>query len=200
MGDCLVGNSAILQYSQTESFLYNIKTNEYVKIVYPDSKVTSCYGIWYNGGTSYTIVGGFSFDDINIIDIYIDGRPIPYGFAYIANYDSLTKQFSNWTKFKIDNNFTHIQGISFKKQNKKCYYQLSVSTIKNNDSFINAYYGIVRVYPNGNFSEFLTYKQIKYRDSKLISNNSVAGDAFVGEYFLNGKFSTYQGRIKDNCC
>ncbi len=59
-------------------------------IVYPGSTTTTAYGIWYNGGTSYTICGGYT----NLLGA---GKSIAEG--YLVDYDSATGQFTNWTSF-----------------------------------------------------------------------------------------------------
>ena len=43
------------------AFIYDVATSTFLPdIVYPGSTTTTAYGIWYNGGTSYTICGGYS--------------------------------------------------------------------------------------------------------------------------------------------
>ena len=64
-------------------------------IVFPGSKSNTAYGIWYNGGTSYTICGGYSLDPVN----NFDDQNKPIGQGYLVDYDSLTGQFTNWTSF-----------------------------------------------------------------------------------------------------
>ncbi len=63
-------------------------------IVYPGSTTTTAYGIWYNGGTSYTICGGYSSNS---------NASEPIGNAYLVDYDSATGQFTNWTSFAYPN-------------------------------------------------------------------------------------------------
>ncbi|MEI9999781.1 MAG: hypothetical protein WDO13_11795 [Verrucomicrobiota bacterium] len=43
------------------AYIYNVVSNSFIaNIVYPNSKTTTAYGIWSNGGTLYTICGGYS--------------------------------------------------------------------------------------------------------------------------------------------
>jgi len=45
--------------SNIYAVLYNSHNNQYYNITYPNVDSISAYGIWYNGGTSYTIAGGY---------------------------------------------------------------------------------------------------------------------------------------------
>ena len=65
MGDYAVGNAdgpeGNAPIGTGHAFLYDISTSSIVTdIVYPNSTSTTAYGIWFNGGTSYTIAGGYS--------------------------------------------------------------------------------------------------------------------------------------------
>ncbi|HEX3448689.1 MAG TPA: hypothetical protein VHS97_10575 [Isosphaeraceae bacterium] len=48
---------------------------------------------WYNGGSSYTIVGGYSNQSVN----NMNDQNMPIGQAYMVDYNSATGQFSHWT-------------------------------------------------------------------------------------------------------
>ena len=69
MNDLVVGNfdnpvehgDDDLPFGPGNAFIYSISQNKFVtSFQYPGAETTSAYGIWYNGGTSYTIVGGYS--------------------------------------------------------------------------------------------------------------------------------------------
>ena len=65
MGDLAVGNAdgpeGNAPLGTGHAFLYDVAQNTFLTdIVYPGSTTTTAYGIWYNGGTSYTICGGYS--------------------------------------------------------------------------------------------------------------------------------------------
>ncbi len=61
MGDLAVGNGGDIPAQTDHAFLYSASQDKILApIVYPGSTTTSAYGIWYNGGTSYTICGGYS--------------------------------------------------------------------------------------------------------------------------------------------
>ncbi len=91
-----------------KAFIYNINTGSYfnlTKIPTPSLSITA-YGIWYNGGTSYTITGGYS-------DINESGMNI----GYIVDWDSATNRESNFTTLNYGNLpesivGTHFEGIT----------------------------------------------------------------------------------------
>jgi hypothetical protein len=61
MGDLAVGNAGDIPASTDHAFIYSVSQGRFLTdIVYSGSQTssTSAYGIWYNGGTSYTICGG----------------------------------------------------------------------------------------------------------------------------------------------
>ena len=65
MGDLAVGNAdgpeGNAPIGTGHAFLYDVAQSTFLTdIVYPGSTTTTAYGIWYNGGTSYTICGGYS--------------------------------------------------------------------------------------------------------------------------------------------
>src|SRR5436305_14756218 len=78
------------------AFVYDIAANHWKELIKPSVSITA-YGIWYNGGTGYTIAGGHS-----------DGNPNGIDHGYLANWDSATQQASDWTRYDFDNG--HTQG------------------------------------------------------------------------------------------
>ena len=105
MGSLVVGN---YDYQGQENsglgFIYNM-TNQTYQTISLGVYSTTAYGIWQNGGSSstkYSIVGGFS-------DVINGGK------AYVVNYDSVTKLFTDFSSFSFNNNpsiVTHFEGIS----------------------------------------------------------------------------------------
>ena len=55
-------------------------------VVYPGSTSTTLYGIWSNGGTSYTLAGGYS-------ELLNGSRTVGKGF--LVDYDSVTGRFTH---------------------------------------------------------------------------------------------------------
>ncbi len=106
MGGIVVGNydTALLEGI---AFIYNINTQQYYPLVKPeDSASLTAYGIWYNGGTSYTIAGGYSVVDQGGVDA-----------GFITDWDSSTQKLSNFTTLNYNNSplnlvGTHFEGIT----------------------------------------------------------------------------------------
>lgn len=191
MGDILVGNyDDINKYGQgglpfgpVSAFLYIISIGKKIEITYPGSTSNTVYGIWYNGGTSYTLCGGYSNDYVQITEIYTKTGPIPIGNAYIVNYDSLTGIFTNWTSINFTTNLdllTHFQGISKNSSNEYqlCADSVNRGSIFNVGSWLNAKIDLI-----GNF--YITnINNIKYPlPLTSTSVNSVSGNVTVGTYF-----------------
>jgi hypothetical protein len=104
-----------LPYGPGHAFIYDIDSEEFTEVAYPGSATTSAYGIWHNGGTKYTIVGGYSDGFYDTFEN--PGQPI--GNGYIVDYDSATGEFSHWTTIDYPygtNYVTHFQGISSVEQ------------------------------------------------------------------------------------
>ncbi len=82
------------------AYIYDIATSTVLTdIAFPGSMSNTAYGIWYNGGTSYTICGGWSPDAVN----NFANQNQPIGQAYLVDYDSSTGMFSNWASFSYPN-------------------------------------------------------------------------------------------------
>ncbi len=114
MGDLAVGNAdgpeGNAPLGTGHAFLYDVSDNTFLPdVVYPGSTSTTAYGIWYNGGTNYTICGGYST---------ILNSSSTVGSGYLVDYNAATGQFSNWTSFNDPNGLvgqdyiTHFEGIS----------------------------------------------------------------------------------------
>ena len=108
-GGIVVGNFDTKIYSG-RAFIYNIATGKFLEIVYSDATSVTAYGIWHNGGTSYTIVGGYS---------EIGDRDLPAGIAkgLVVDWDSDSEEFVNWTSYEYDDQpvksiFYHFSGIT----------------------------------------------------------------------------------------
>ena len=108
-GGIVVGNFDTKIYSG-RAFIYNIATGKFLEIVYSDATSVTAYGIWHNGGTSYTIVGGYS---------EIGDRDLPAGIAkgLVVDWDSDSEEFVNWTSYEYDDQpvksiFYHFSGIA----------------------------------------------------------------------------------------
>jgi len=106
MGGLVVGNYET-QPDVRKAFIYDIKLNTYYKIKKQNAQDVTAYGIWHNGGNSYTICGGYS--NMNITSGIDTG--------YLVDWNNKTKKLSNWRSFNYNNNpveaiVTHFDGIT----------------------------------------------------------------------------------------
>jgi len=103
MNDLVVGGYEP-QPGGLHAFIYKISTGQFTRLtVMTDKNIAqTAYGVWHNGGTSYTIVGG-----------YTDTSGIEQ--AYILDYDSNTGAITNTTAYTYNNQasaLTHFEGIT----------------------------------------------------------------------------------------
>ena len=160
------------------AYIYNVAQKTFVTgIVYPGSKSNTAYGIWSNGGTSYTIAGGWSPTVVN----NALNQNLPIGQAYMVDYDSATGKFTNWTSFSYPNgtNFvTHFEGIS---SVEKGVYTLSADSVQAG-STNPAQGSLVSVTRNadGSFGP-ATWVNLNYTNTNgVTSSNAVYGNQVVG--------------------
>jgi hypothetical protein len=106
MGGLVVGNYD--KGTGGRAFVYDINANAnpWVPLIKPGALSITAYGIWYNGGTQYTIAGGYSDANLNGID-----------HGYLVNWDSATQKASDWTSYDYQNRNTgvaisHFNGIT----------------------------------------------------------------------------------------
>lgn len=104
-GNLVVGNYDT-QLNQGKAFIYDISKKKYYDIIKYDAKSITAYGIWHNGGESYTICGGYSdFDGTNLDS------------GYLVDWNNLTHKFDNWKSYSYGNQpkntvITHFDGIT----------------------------------------------------------------------------------------
>jgi hypothetical protein len=134
------------------AYVYDAVNRQYLvpSMVYPGSASNTAYGIWHNGGTSYTICGGFANSPINNL---LNPRQ-PLSQALLVDFDSATGEFSNWKSFTYTSpssgasGITHFEGISGVEPGK---YTLAATAATEAGTIA----GFVTVYRNadGSFSE-----------------------------------------------
>ncbi len=189
MGGLVVGNydspaahgTHSLPLGPGHAYIYDIDSSTFIEdIVYPGSLSNTAYGIWHNGETHYTIVGGYSLTPgENFAD-----QNIPIGNAYMVDYDSLTGEFTNWKSFSSPfgaNFISHFEGIS---SVEKGVYTLNADSVQagtgdpTQGSFVT-----VRRNDDGTFEDAtwveLNYPGIDPADN-VTSSNSVYGNQVVG--------------------
>ena len=191
MGDLAVGNAdgpeGNLPLGTGTAFILDVSdpTNPQLvtTISYPSlpgstTLSTTAYGIWQNGGTSYTICGGYS-------QIITSGSIAGHG--YLVDYDSATGKFSNWTSFDYPNGATgktydtHFEGISSVENGT---YTLSADSVERGSTNpLQGSFVTVKRNSDGTFgdSTWVNLNQNVYPDTQGISSaNSVYGNQVVG--------------------
>ncbi|MFO0957163.1 MAG: right-handed parallel beta-helix repeat-containing protein [Isosphaeraceae bacterium] len=191
MGGLAVGNTdgpeGNLPIGTGHAFLYDLATNSFLPdVVYPGSLSTTAYGIWWNGGTSYTIAGGYS-------------SPAGTGSlskAYLVDYDSSTRAFTHWASYSVRDGIdlvSHFQGIS---SVEKGVYTLSadVASITATNPGQGAA-GSVRRNTDGSFGPAV-WTDLQYTNSTgITSNDSIYGNAVVGIVISSAGTFCYQAQI-----
>jgi hypothetical protein len=192
-GDLAVGNGGDIAATTDHAFLYSYSQDQFLTdIVFPGSTTfsTTAYGIWYNGGTSYTICGGYTAPGVA-------GQPLAQG--YLVDYDSSTGQFSHWTSIAGPSGFvgpafaTHFQGISSPEQG---VYTLSANvTDATSSTTLQAALATVRRNPDGSFGP--TYwVDLNYPHSTGMGTaNSVADNQVVGITNVRSGIIPYQATV-----
>lgn len=181
---------ANLPLGPIHAYIYDVGHSVFLTdVVFPGARSNTAYGIWFNGGTSYTICGGYSFEKVNNFDD--QNRPI--GHAYLVDYDSATGQFTNWASFDYPsgtNVVTHFEGIS---SVEKGVYTL------NADSSANLGQGslvTVRRNANGSFGPGAWVNlNFPLAGPGITSSNSVIGNHVVGVVIGAGGTFSYQATV-----
>ncbi|WP_435009177.1 beta strand repeat-containing protein [Tundrisphaera lichenicola] len=183
MGGLAVGNAdgpeGNAPLGTGHAFLYDVASKSLLPdIIYPGSTTTTAYGIWYNGGTSYTICGGYTSPSI------ANGA---VANAYLVDYDSATGKYSQWTSFAYPNGLvgqdfiTHFEGISSDEKGVYTLVADSVQVGSNNPvqgSFVSVRRNTDRSFGPGQW--------VDLNDPTVpgfVSANSVAGNQVVGVIF-----------------
>jgi hypothetical protein len=196
----IIGNSGNNFSNKTISYIYDITNLSQIKkeIKFPNSKTTTTYGIWSNGNSSYTIVGGYSNDEISIDKIYFkNGVLNPIGNAFIVDYNSITNTFSNWTTIVFsDMNATletHFQGIY---GNEDGTYSLNADVLNLKENiFPQGYFLTISRNSKNEFEYNLNnWIKIQYNKFGITTSNSVANNKVVG-LFIGKENVSFQCEI-----
>jgi hypothetical protein len=166
------------------AFIYDSVTGSQTDLKFPDrEKSYSVYGIWHNGGSSYTVAGGVSG---GLIDKKT-GEPVT--LAYLMDYDRSTGLTSNFQTFQYkpvgaaknyfnnDAVITHFEGIW---SDGKGLYKLPATVTSITGGLSIALVAQVVRRPNGNFSTGATWRQISLPGSVFMTNDSIFGDTSIG--------------------
>ena len=178
MGDLVVGN-----YDTTsvlgKAFIYDVNARKYYNVTKPKAKSITAYGIWHNGGSHYTICGGFSNLDVSL----------GIGSAYLVDWNNCTHKLSNWREYQYQNTnnksaiVTHFNGITSDRHGG---YNLT------GDAVIPKV-GAIAFFVNANGKQ-MQEDQIKFPSSTVTSGNSVYKRTVIGVY-TNEPDSTVNGYI-----
>lgn len=183
MGNIAVGNYDYTnEPTQGVGFIYNLTDASYSDIKF-GLWSTTAYGIWYNGGSKYSIVGGFS-DITNGLE--------SIGKAYIVNYDSTTQLFTDFKSFSFNNDpsiVTHFEGISAYSNG------FSVCATELVGTNLSASYVFIATNNDGSFDTNVTWRAVTNTvdtNSLVITGDTVIGTNVMGIYNVNGGAYSYQ--------
>jgi hypothetical protein len=169
------------------AFVYDIAANHWTELIKPSVSITA-YGIWYNGGTSYTIAGGYS-----------DANPNGIDHGYLANWDSATQQASDWTPYDFDNGphthveVSHFDGITTDNQGG---FYLTGEWAAVGQQF-GGFFAHIPQMPHRAFGD-ARWRDIEYPSSVLTTGNTVFENNVFGIYFVNldSPFSGYIANVQ----
>lgn len=175
------------------AYIYNPATQSYpvADLKFPGSRSNTAYGIWHNGGTHYTIVGGYSLREVN----NLTDQTTPIGTAMMVDYDSATGQFSNWKSFDYvpeegsPAGLTHFEGVSSVQPG---VYTLAATSVV--DGVIRAGFVTVARKADGSFGE-MDWTELEPPLPGGPCGNSVYGNQVVGIVLGGG---LYQATITKN--
>ncbi|WKL49608.1 hypothetical protein Q1W71_07390 [Flavobacterium pectinovorum] len=174
MGGLAVGNYDVDNDKNGYAFLFDIVNKKCTDFKVPDALTTTLYGIWHNGGDSYTMAGGYTSLKFGKISQ-----------AFLIDYNSKTKQTSNLKSFSYKNEvvlsiITHFEGITISKNggyNMPSDW-LTVNGAKNGASFV-----AVNRNSDGSFGE-ANWIDVDFPDSGLTSANTVYRNNILGIYVV----------------
>lgn len=200
MGDLAVGNAdgpeGNAPIGTGHAFLYDVARNTLLPdIVYPGSLSTTAYGIWYNGKTSYTIVGGYS---------KVLGSGGTVGNGYMVDYDSATGEYTHWTTLEnpkglVGQDFiTHFEGID---SSEKGEYTLAADSVQSGaPNLTQGSLVSIRRNTDGSFGTpvwvDLNYPGIKgWTSNDSVANNQVVGIVIGTDSSGNPTELSYQASV-----
>lgn len=183
MGGFAVGNYDT-QLATGNAFIYDINNKSYYEISKPRGTISiTAYGIWHNGGNSYTIAGGYS---------NANAQGISNG--YIVDWNSSTHVFSNWTTYNYKNQpllsiISHFEGITTDGHGG---YNLAadtgeISSLKNGTGA--AFVHVTRIGAAGPLG-VAQWTDLNYPNSILMSANTVYQNNVLGVYLTSNSIST----------
>lgn len=178
------GNYAVGNYDVNldtgKAFIYDITGDEWYNFLPSEiagATSITAYGIWHNGGTSYTIAGGFSID------------PSPTGLdqGYLVDWDSVTKGYSHFRAYNFGNHpvqsvISHFDGITGDGNGG---YYLTGDYVGAGAEDGLAFFAAVSREGDGHFGDAV-WTQLNYPGSSITSGNSVYETYAIGIYIMDG--------------
>jgi hypothetical protein len=172
------------------AFVYDIAAHHWTELIKPSVSITA-YGIWYNGGTSYTIAGGYS-----------DANPNGIDHGYLANWDSATQMASDWTPYDFDNGphthveVSHFDGITTDNQGG-FYLTGEWAGDQAGEHRLGGFFTHVPRMPHRPFGD-ARWRDIEYPSSVITTGNTVFENNVFGIYFvsLDSPFSGYIANVQ----
>lgn len=179
MNGVVVGNFDT-QLNEGRTFIYNTATDTYYELTKTGTTSISAYGIWWNGGTSYTITGGYH-DPL----LATEGE-----VGYLVDWDSSTQVASNWQYYNFQNQtnqVTHFEGITYGGEGT---YNLATGWITPGTGASGAAFAQISRNSNGTFGD-ATWAQVVYPGAESTTGNTVYLNNVLGVYLLSGSGVTY---------
>lgn len=180
MGGIVVGNYDT-HLATGKAFIYNIHTGDYTNLelpVQPREISVTAYGIWANGGESYTIVGGYDNGTTGLTN------------GYILDWNKATGAISHFTTLYYNNEsatsiVSHVEGIT---SNGNGGYNLAADT--SNGSGGGAAYVQVARNSDGSFATPV-WTMLTYPGASVMSANTVYENNVLGVYELPNNSQVY---------
>ncbi len=161
-------------------FIYNTANSTYYELTKSGTTSISAYGIWWNGGTSYTIAGGYR-DPFN---------PTQGTVGYLVDWDSSTQQATNWQYYNYQNDstwVTHFEGITTDNAGG---YNLAAAWETADSSGAGGAFAHVSRNSDNSFGT-ATWTNISFPGAATTTVNTVYLNNILGVYLLQGSAVTY---------
>jgi hypothetical protein len=193
MGGLVVGNFDTGPLTG-KAFVYDIDADDgdhWTELPKPPGVISiTAYGIWYNGGTSYTIAGGYA--ELNF--------PGNDQHGYLLNWDSSSRTVSDWRSYDFDNGHTqvevsHFDGITTDNQGG---FYLTGTWLGGDPQHIGGFFAHVRRMPHQAFGE-AHWRDIEYPSSPEFTVESTTGNTVfenkVLGIFMADHHTVFQGYL-----
>jgi len=166
MGDLVVGNFDT-NFDPGSAWVYDVIAASWKELPKAplNAKTLTAYGIWYNGGTSYTIAGGYSDPGSTGLDQH----------SYLVHWDSATQTATDWTSYDFHTDHTrvlisHFDGIT--TDNQGGFY---LTGTWEGEANVGGFFAHVPRMPHRPFGDAV-WKDIEYPSSRRAHVNITTGN------------------------